>query len=148
MKTQITKTLQRDTDTENYIDDDNRRALCFSFVRVFFPNQPLPAKVKVSVSIRSWAFKGARRIWIRHQCLDMASPSSWTWAKDGILPSHFSGGGGMYEMAMKQVTILMGDKLATLPIYLSGEEQRNGHAIPLYVRMVKDQLPLPKGRSL
>ena len=129
MKTQITKTL---TLTDDIYTSDKRYALCGSFVQEFFPEQPLPAKVQVTVSTRCWAYKGAKRIWIRHQRLGHTGPSSWTWDKTETVPSGYIDGGGMFIIAKEAVAALLGDKLKTLPAY--------GHtdvAIPLYVRVVK-----------
>lgn len=135
MKTQITKALYRRPDND-YSDDADDLALCGSFIQSFFPNQPLPATVKVSASIRSWAFKGAKRIWIRHQRLGITSPSSWTWEKDGNSPSGFTAGGGMFGPAGEQVQALLGDKFSQLSEYWGDPELKRGIRVPIYVRVV------------
>lgn len=132
MKTQITKTLTRSTGNYRL---NGQMGLCDSFVQAFFPKKPLPNKIKVSVSIRSWAFKDAKRIWIRHQYLGNIDPSSWTWEKDGTVPANFEQGGGMYSAAAEQVQNLLGEKLLLLPKDFRASSV--GVSIPVYVRIVK-----------
>ncbi len=136
MKTQITKIL--DLSSKDYVvpsPDGDRLALCGAFVEKFFPNEPLPAQIKVTVSLRSWAYKGAKKIWIRHQSLGSCYPtSSWTWEKDGNKPSMFSEGAGMYCYAFEHMTPLLAEKYEKLPL---DSNDLSGEVIPVYVRVVK-----------
>jgi len=136
MKTQITKTLE--LVGNNYHETENGfNGLCQSFVQAFFPNQDLPHRVKVSASIRSWAFKGAKKIWIRHQALRVARPSSWTWEENGTAPNGFEDGGGIYEYTARQVKLLLGDKFDKMSPFWSDNGGKEGIRIPVYVRVVK-----------
>jgi hypothetical protein len=134
MKTQITKTLELN-DGRYLLDGE--LVLCGSFVQAFFPNQDLPAQVKVSASIRSWAFKGAKRVWIRHHDLGITYPSSWTWEKDGNEPANFDQGGGMYSVTGVLVTELLGEKFGKLSPHWGDVEGKEGIRVPVYVRVVK-----------
>jgi len=136
MKTQITKILK--LDCGRYMLD-GRLAICGSFIQAFFPGEELPEYIKVSVSIRSWAFKGAKKIWVRHQHLAVTKPSSWTWTKDGNFPNNFEEGGGMYEVTSALVRELLGEKMEKLSPSYADASLNPDNFIPLYVQVEKLQ---------
>lgn len=68
--------------------------LCESFVKRLLKTA-LPDFVRFRAS-RS-PFDGSKRIWIRDGVkLGNTSPSSWTWAKNGVIPDGYAAGGGMF----------------------------------------------------
>jgi hypothetical protein len=97
----------------------------------------LPPFIKVTGSTRKRAFKDAKRIWIRHSRFGHTTPSSWTWEKDGNVPSGYSEGGGMFGGAIIHVKALLGERESKLPVRGMDDELAGGIPIPLYVRVVK-----------